>query len=880
MRRIGTVLLCVMMPGVSLAREEGPAASGADVVVLDGSGSLWRSFIGWRRPIVLTAEGRLRPLRQQRYFWMSAENPTGQPIPPLRSEPPPAGWQDVAFDDGEWHQGACPVGPAYRSKRVMMWTAGNPAQVGVICVRGKFRIRKPAAAAGLRIRVRYQGGAVLYLNGTEVKRTHLPAGELSLDTTAEPYNDDVYVRADGTLIEGAAGSRSTPEQRADYEKRVRSLEASLPANLVREGVNVLAVEVHRAPIKDLYRHPPKEYRNAVFRRWPIPWPHCRLLDVRLAAAPGTSVEPNVGRVQGIQVWQPGAWQTVTGFSFGDPCEALRPIRLVGIRNGVISGRVVVSSTRSFKGLRASVTDLIHENGADRIAASNVTVRYAVPNENRMDGLVEQAPDEVPVRPYRARRRGPERRAAIQPIWFTVSVLADAAPGTDAGAVAVGVEGTKTLNIPLTVTVHDWRLPDPRDLVTHNNLWQSHETLALTYKVPLWSDRHFELMRQGLNLSAPLANKVCMVPLICPSFCFGNTQSMVRWVGRAGSRDASSEVPNGFTYDFTVFDRYLDLYERALGKPAVLVVDVSHPVHSSRRPKDGSVAARVSRLDPETSVVEPMERSLKGEAQISAFWKPVLAQVRDRLRKRGWWDVTRIGTASDSGPTLAEAKAFKAIWPDRGWLFSGHPNTKSVGRGTAPVTCIEWVWGAGRVWDPDADSKGTFYPMPWKGTERVDLAFPRLGSGPCMLRQSFSLAEYRLNPEKTLQCGRQGIGRVGLDLWRFKVSGGRWRQLGVSGGQFTFNAGVAWLLARGPDGPVPSTRSEMFREGLQVREAMIYLQKALDADMVDADLAERIRNLLTRRARNMLRADGHRDWQRNEARLFALCAEVAHAIAGE
>jgi hypothetical protein len=216
-----------------------------------------------------------------------------------------------------------------------------------------------------------------------------------------------------------------------------------------------------------------------------------------------------------------------------------------------------------------------------------------------------------------------------------------------------------------------------------------------------------------------------------------------------------------------------------------------------------------------------------------------------------------------------------IWPDKGWLFSGHPNKKSVGRDTAPIRCIEWVWGVGSIWNPATAKKGQCYPAFWKNpSARISMAFPRVGAGPCVLRQNYPLVAYRLNPEKTLQCGQHGIGRVGLDFWRYEVSPGRWRQLTAGGGQFTFNAGIAWLLAPGPDGPVSTTRCEMFREGLQVREAMIYLQKAVHGNKVSSELAAKITQLLTERARNMLTPGGHRRWRQNEDRLLALCATVS------
>jgi predicted nucleotidyltransferase len=74
-------------------------------------------------------------------------------------------------------------------------------------------------------------------------------------------------------------------------------------------------------------------------------------------------------------------------------------------------------------------------------------------------------------------------------------------------------------------------------------------VALYYKVPLWSDRHFELMGKSLKAFQEVGNKLCIVNLTVDSRSLGNTESMVRWVKK----------PDGtFDHDFTIAEKYLDL----------------------------------------------------------------------------------------------------------------------------------------------------------------------------------------------------------------------------------------------------------------------------------------------------------------------------------
>jgi hypothetical protein len=62
-----------------------------------------------------------------------------------------------------------------------------------------------------------------------------------------------------------------------------------------------------------------------------------------------------------------------------------------------------------------------------------------------------------------------------------------------------------------------------------------------------------------------------------------------------------------------------------------------------------------------------------------------------------------------------------------------------------------------------------------------------------------------------------------------------------------------LCSPGPAGAIFNERLEMFREGVQVAEAIICLQKAAGSGKVGGDLAARIRDLLDERARYYLRA---------------------------
>jgi len=249
----------------------------------------------------------------------------------------------------------------------------------------------------------------------------------------------------------------------------------------------------------------------------------------------------------------------------------------------------------------------------------------------------------------------------------------------------------------------------------------------------------------------------------------------------------------------------------------------------------------------------------------------------------------------AGPIPQIVDALKHIWPDGKWMNSSHPFLRGYG-GTGkdismPIPYNEFVWGAGALYNPDGGGQPRpRYPRAWmNGAKEITVGNPRYGVGFMMecLRPGSALANHRFTVEAAVQGGLRGIGRPGGDSWPLPIGkGGKMDVLfdafkGVGPGEST----VA-LFSPGPDGAAFNARMEVFREGVQTVEAIIFLQRAVESKAAAGELAKRIEDLLDERARYYLRAQeasraGTRwrslecsDWQGRDDRLFALCAEVA------
>jgi hypothetical protein len=237
------------------------------------------------------------------------------------------------------------------------------------------------------------------------------------------------------------------------------------------------------------------------------------------------------------------------------------------------------------------------------------------------------------------------------------------------------------------------------------------------------------------------------------------------------------------------------------------------------------------------------------------------------------------------------------------MSSAHPNpTQYTGaeKEKVPVPYVEHVWAAGFLYNPDGQKhvsfipfgteeewakwKGRAYPRPWKrGTARIEWAFPRYGVQ-CIFKldDPFPLSSWRWAAESALQGDLNGIGNSGFDIWPLPRMPD-----GLSGGSHMGpSASFRSLVSPGPEGPAPTERYEMFREGMQVCEAIVYLQKALEGKTLSQELTDKVERSLDERARYYVRSRPSQEyhwwalntgWQEREERLFALCAEVAGTL---
>jgi hypothetical protein len=799
------------------------AAPAPGVAVLDTLG-VWRMHAQLAPPVLET--GQPAPLSCR---WMRYATP-----------PAPPGWIKPEFDDRFWHRGPLTLLP-------------KTALLAKACLRGKFTVTDPAVVRVLRLSATYHGGLVVYLNGKELHREHI--GEAQ------------------RLAEGPGG-------------RQRMLVACpIPAELLRQGMNVVGLEIVRAAYPEQGAESGEDVYNVNT---------CELGQVRLSAASEAGLVPNAVRPPLMQVWPADPLAVDLDLDFGDPAEALRPVTILGARNGMFSGKLLVGSPQPIRSLKATVTDLL--GSAGRIPAEAVGIRYGIEwgqqevrentrlnyllpfvkyNAVQLDALAPEPPEQVVPRPltpawYRERDL-PETvtplPGAVLPVWLTVNVPAGARPGTYSGTVRIAAEGQSPLEAPLELRVMDWTLPATQDFRTWVDLIQCPDTLALEYHVPLWSEKHWEMIAEAFKLIGQTGSRTVYVPLIAHSN-LGNEESMVRWV-----HDAQR-----YQYDFSTMERYLDVAEKHMGRPKLVIFvawDVYMLPKSSLENPHGYTFRVLDHLQHLQKIggrygIGPMVTVASAGADGQAareclilpshldaaasrpLWQPLFAELRRRLAKRGLDQVAMLGLLHDTWPTKREVEFFQEVSGGMPWAMQSHggPAEGKLLYDIAPLGYQAVVWDV-RFSDDGANLHGrgqgildSFHgwnrPVLWSQFDRWS-------------RESHPPTRWRQQAEVCITGAQRGPGRLGADYWKvIKDKHGKrtarayerypesdWRNLVIPEA----------IMAPGPGGAVATNHMEALRAGVQECEALIVVERALLDEASRAQLGAE----LLRRCEECLRA---------------------------
>jgi len=540
----------------------------------------------------------------------------------------------------------------------------------------------------------------------------------------------------------------------------------------------------------------------------------------------------------------------------------------------------VRSDQAIRNLKVTVSDLAAAGGLGMIPASAVRVRCAAPaapdnsyvKGNRFDALLDEIPAEIAV----AKNSG-----AVAPIWLTLRTPPDAKPGNYAGTVSVAADGLPPVTVQFKAAVAGWSVPDPKDFRVHIFGQMSPDSLVKRYNVPRWGEKHLELIAKSMSLMAQINSRQALVDMTINfyggnkgSVDCSNEDSMVRWIKQA---DGS------YTYDFSIFDKYLAMVDKIIGKPLPLRLNCWKEWRLMKMDKGAGAdnykvwfpnGCQVSLLDPATGKLGTLDSPSPDKPEFVAFWKPVLDEMRKKIEARGWFDVTAVGTNSycfGVDPQLADG--YQKIWPDGVWYYTAHNGTQPSAFSTLdktvkmPVRYADCVWTAppvavrGYTRLLNAKWAGSYWGFTFRGTRDWD-----------------EIATIRDIPYREILMGLNAWGDFGVDFFPVKGENGRFYTVGNGRGTGGPDDGVTSLLAPGPTGALATERYEMVREGLQVAEAVLFLQKAIEDKKLTGDLEKTVNAYLDSRdgfgVRGAMAIIDRQEW---DGKLLNLASEAAGAM---
>ncbi|MCX7590619.1 MAG: hypothetical protein N2255_03215 [Kiritimatiellae bacterium] len=799
---------------------------------------------------------------------------------PYKAPPPPSDWAKPEFDDQNWvldrgtFQGDLPDNPR------QLGPDANMAKVHIDSLqylgvglrqayyRTRFMVKDRNQAGEFRLQAIYRGGIRIVLNGVEVARGHLPVGELTSDTPGEDYPAAAY-EAGGEHL------------------RNRSLSVAIPATAIREGINVLAVEIRASRLHPKTVAKPRSGSwNTLHEREGL-WRHGHLSRFSLMAT--GKVESALERPKGGQVWVADMHSRVRSTDFLPPGESAGTVRVVGAQNGIYSAQIVVGSDVALSGLTIEVADLKREGGNETIPSQLIRVARMFPfPENEFShnlgderGLAATFPDQPRLEAMEAESDlgkvcifdhiGSVPPAHVpagmaQPVWLSFRFPPDAVPGVYRGVLKVTADPALSFKMPVEAVVIGWRLPVPRDFRVFAGCEENPYGVAKQYQVEPWSPAHLKLLEGSFRELSRIGGAWINLPVLRRTEYGNKEDSIIQWIKK----------PDGsLRFDYSHLDTLLDTVLR-YGQPRLINFVVMHGM----LPKLNPTIPEVNVKDEATGKTMPMAVGGGGLSQEDKrrLWHAFARSLYDHMRARGLEKRMYWGYPQDREedpelmPILAECA------PDVFWTAAPHQMCNWVPNGNP------WAYKDPRYFKV-VGSVRFFREVPdfapqaqhWRSPS-IHLAIPRIDSTILSLHTVSYPFAYRTLVDRAIGLGRQGVGRMGADEW------GAIHYDGMVIPQWIVGMPVLFTLWPGRTGAESSARLEAMIEGIQTAEARLFLQEALKNERLSPAMAAKIRNVLTDTLQEISffqvklcvheLEKYHYRWQERSRLLYQTAAEVA------
>lgn len=237
--------------------------------------------------------------------------------------------------------------------------------------------------------------------------------------------------------------------------------------------------------------------------------------------------------------------------------------------------------------------------------------------------------------------------STQPIWLSIKVPANTSPGNYKGTIKIKSDKDYTLQI--AVQVLDRTLAPASKWQYDLDLWQHPVAIARTHNVPLWSAKHFSLMKKYYEVLADAGQKTITTSIVNEPWghqTYDDYPSLIKWTRK---KDGS------WKYDYSLFDKYVGF---------VMDCGIRERINCySMVPWKIAFTYYDEALQKEAIFTDAI-----GTPSYNVFWKTMLVDFTKHLKQKGWFGKTYI--AMDERPMEAMKSVIKLLKEtDKDWKIA-------------------------------------------------------------------------------------------------------------------------------------------------------------------------------------------------------------------
>lgn len=248
----------------------------------------------------------------------------------------------------------------------------------------------------------------------------------------------------------------------------------------------------------------------------------------------------------------------------------------------------------------------------------------------------------------------------RPVWLSVDIPADAAPGIYQGTIAVQSERSST-TLQVRIKVQDQQLPPPQAWQYRLDLWQNPWVIAWYYHLKPWSEEHKALLKKHLQLYADAGGKYITTYAVHSPWQDNSYMiegGMIEWIRQQNG---------AWKFDYNIFDQYVTLAMEAGVDKAITIYTPVPWGHRFRYLDEASGNYQYATWPPDSKIFREQ-------------WRVFLSDLKAHLQQKGWLNKTYLGINENPlEHTLAAIRVIKEHSPEWKITYAGnwHPELDSL-----------------------------------------------------------------------------------------------------------------------------------------------------------------------------------------------------------